>query len=139
MRESAAMISSKRRCSSLIVSGLGASGAVVIPTPSSRYVITDRTFSNCLTCARLAHHSESGRPSSCAFSSARSRESGRMPSLLAIPPQRSSDLGDAAVHTDPPLREVEIAVVPPAQQCAVVGMGGAVVGVLGDVMDLAPG
>src|SRR5690606_29623471 len=84
-------------------------------------------------------------PSGCAGASPRGlslsgfRYSGGTPALFVVPPGGPPDFGHAMVHTDAPFGQVEVAVMPPAQEDTIVGMGGAAVGVLLDVMYFAPG
>ena len=49
-----------------------------------------------------------------------------------------ADVWGAVSHADVPAAGVEVAVVVPAEEDAVVGVGGAAVGVVSDVVDFAP-
>src|SRR5690606_32307289 len=61
-----------------------------------------------------------------------------VPVLVGVPPGGAADFGGAVADADGPFGQVEGAVVPPAEQDAVVGVGGAAVGCFLDVVDLAP-
>ena len=60
------------------------------------------------------------------------------PAAARVEPRGRADVRHAAQHPDAPPRGVDRAVVEPAQEHAVVGVGGAAVGVGDDVVDLAP-
>lgn len=61
------------------------------------------------------------------------------PSPGRVVPVRCLDFRDAAVHADAPRTGVDEPMMVPAEEHAVVGVGGAASGVFGDVVDLAPG
>ena len=62
----------------------------------------------------------------------------RTPPSAGIEPRGRTDVRHPAKHPDAPARRVDRAVMEPAQQHAVVGVGGSAVGVGDDVVDLAP-
>src|SRR5690606_6583483 len=74
-----------------------------------------------------------------ASSPTRAAPSGGMPSLLAVPPLWSADLRNPAIHAYSPLGQMQIVMMPPAEQGAIVRMRGSALGVLIDVMHFAPG
>lgn len=72
------------------------------------------------------------------FAGSRSRSAGRMPAPRAVPPEWASNLREPVAHADSPLRQMQVAMVPPAEQHSVIRVRGAAVGVFSHMVDLTP-